>query len=323
MSLPKSVLDAVDLADTDSRVRSIDGFCASRSWDDMLTLRLHCQAAVERGKQLWAVDEHVRYRLALEGPAELAAAAVAEGPARWTLGPLTEVVAQRHTWIELDPHLPAGPERVFVAHERAIRGEAVDPLSVDPMILEIPVVLAEWEPRYPVADYKADRAEFPSPSVSGVRPLETIHAHRLDADPGIEALAGLVKPWIEQSSGRADVVVVEGGVAEALGSMGVPSPSVVRIEPQDALAWICWAAASGAAHGRRRGSATGRFETWWALATVADLDFPPDPDDFGEVLSELVFHWWSDGIDEGWRLNLAITDPEIDRTWAITAIDAL
>ena len=79
MSLPKEVLDAVDLADTDTLVRSIDGFCASRSWDDLLTLRLHCQAAVERGKQLWAVDEHVRYRLALEGPADLGEVRAASG----------------------------------------------------------------------------------------------------------------------------------------------------------------------------------------------------------------------------------------------------
>jgi hypothetical protein len=98
---------------------------------------------------------------------------------------------------------------------------------------------------------------------------------------------------------------------------------VVRIEPVDALAWICWAAASGAAHGRRRGAAAGRFETWWSLAAITDLEFPPDPEDFADVLSGLVFHWWSDGVDEGWRLNLAITDPEIERTWAITAIDAL
>lgn len=323
MSLPKAVLDAVDLADTDTLVRSIDGFCASRAWNDLLTLRLHCQAAVERGKQLWAVDEHVRYRLALEGPAELAAQAVAEGPARWTLGPLTEVVAQHHTWAELDPHLPAGPERVFVAHERAIRGEAVDPLDVDPMILEIPVVLCDWEPSYQLAEYKADRAEFPSPSVSGMRPLTPIHAERIGSDQAIEALTGIVRPWIEQSSGRADVVVVDGGVAEALGAIGVPFPHVVRIRPAEALGWMCWAAASGAAHGRRRGNAAGRFETWWALTAVADLEFPPEPDDMSDVLSELEFHWWSDGVDDGWRLNLAITDPEIDRTWAVTAIDAL
>jgi hypothetical protein len=323
MTLPKAVLDAVDLADTDTLVRAIDGFCASRSWDDLLTLRLHCQAAVERGKQLWAVDEHVRYRLALEGPSALAAAVVAEGPARWTLGPLTEVVAQHHSWADLEPHLPPGPERAFVAHERAIRGETVDALAIDPRILEIPVALADWEPNYPVAEYKADRAEFPSPAVGGLAPIEPIDADRIESDPGVEALAGIVKPWIEQSTGRADIVVVDGTMQHALGAIGVPRPRSVELEGKQALAWLGWAAASGAAHGRRRGAAAGRFETWWALAVIADMDFPPDPDDFGEVLSEFTFSWWSDGVDEGWRLNLAITDPEMGRTWAITAIDAL
>ena len=70
---------------------------------------------------------YLAYQLALPAiVAELAAGVVAEGPARWTLGPLTEVVAQSHTWVELDPHLPPGPERVFVAHERAIRGRRED-----------------------------------------------------------------------------------------------------------------------------------------------------------------------------------------------------
>ena len=323
MTLPKAVLDAVDLADTDTLIRSIDGFCSSRSWDDLLTLRLHCQAAVERGKQLWAVDEHVRYRLALEGPAELAASAVAEGPARWTLGPLTEVVAQRHTWVELEPHLPSGPERVFVAHERAIRGEAVDATSVDGMVLEIPVNMVPFEPHYELAEYKSDRAEFPSPTAGRLSPLIPIKAPRLEIDVGIEALTGLVKPWIEQSSGRADVAVVDGDVGAAVGALGVPNPRAEEITAAQAMAWMGWAAASGAAHGKRRGAAAGRFETWWVLTTLAELDFPPEPAELEEVLDDFTFHWWSDGDDEGWRLNLAITDTDIDRTWAITAVDAL
>lgn len=322
MSLTKAVLDAVDLADTDTLIRAVDGLCATREWDQLAVLRLHCQAAVERGKQLWAVDEHIRYRFALEAPSEVAAAAVAEGPARWTLGPLTEVVAQRHAWSDLEPHLPPGPERAFVAHECAIRGQSVDALAIDPMVLEIPVTVQDWEPSYPLADYKSDRAEFPSPLVSRFNPMTISPGQRISDDAAIEALSGLVKPWIEQSSGRADVAVVQGGLAVALGALGVPAAMVARLDPAAALAWMGWAAASGAAHGKRRGAAAGRFETWWALAVLADLDFPPDPDDFGAIISEFVWHWWSDGIDDGWRLNLGITDTEYDRTWAITAIDA-
>lgn len=322
MSLPKSVLDAVELADTDNLIRAIDGFCASRDWDQLAALRLHCQAAVERGKQLWAVDEHVRYRVALEGPAEIAAAAVAEGPARWTLGPLTEVAAQRHTWTELEPYLPPGPERAFVAHERAIRGDQIDPLAIDQMILEIPLTIQPWEPAYPVAEYKADRAEFISPLVTGLSTASIVPSERRSDTESVEALAGLVKPWIEQSSGRADVVVVDGGLSEALGAFGVPGATATRLDPAEAIAWMGWAAASGAAHGKRRGAAAGRFETWWTLTVLGDLKFPPDPDDLGEVVSGFEWHWWNDGVDEGWRLNLAITDRDINRTWAITAIDA-
>ncbi len=135
-------------------------------------------------------------------------------------------------------------------------------------------------------------------------------------------MSDVVKPWIEQSSGRADVVVVEGDVRHALGALGVPRPQAGELSPQEALRWLGWAGASGAAHGRRRGAAAGRFEAWWALTAIADLEFPPDPSDLGDTLAEFRFHWWSDGADEGWRLNLAITDPEMGTTWAITAADA-
>lgn len=322
MSLPKTVLDAVELADTDTLIRAVDGFCASREWSQLLAMRLHCQAAVERGKQLWAVDEHIRYRIALEGPADLAAEMVDEGPARWTLGPLTEVVAQRHSWEELEPHLVGAPARAFVAHERSIRGDAIDPLSIDPMILEIPVTIQPWEPAYPVAEYKSDRAEFPSPSIPSLEPVSIQRAPRVDDPDSVDTLAGLVKPWIEESSGRADVAVVDGGLDAALGALGVPAALAGEMTPQHALAWLGWASASGAAHGRRRGAAAGRFETWWALSVISELDFPPEPALLGEIVAEYRWHWWSDGADDGWRLNLAITDPEIDTTWAITAIDA-
>jgi hypothetical protein len=190
------------------------------------------------------------------------------------------------------------------------------------MVLEIPVTVQPFEPQYPLAEYKSDRAEFPSPAAGRLTPLITAKGARLDSDPGIEALAGLVKPWIEQSSGRADIAVVDGDVGTAVGALGVPNANAEEITTRQAMAWMGWAAASGAAHGKRRGAAAGRFETWWVLATLAELDFPPEPSDFEEVLEDFVFHWWSDGDDEGWRLNLAITDTEIDRTWAITAIDA-
>jgi hypothetical protein len=60
---------------------------------------------VERGKQLWPIAEHVDYRLALEGPPELAASVLSPAGGRFALGPLTEVAASTHTFAELVPHV--------------------------------------------------------------------------------------------------------------------------------------------------------------------------------------------------------------------------
>jgi hypothetical protein len=136
--IERQVLEAVEASDTDALLRIIDGLCGSRRWEDLVGLRPHLSAALERGKQLWAIDEHIRYRLALEGPHDLAGAAVAEGPTRFTLGPLTEVVAQNRTWAEIAPHLGHGPHRSIVAHERAIRGDRIDEGNIDDPVYEIP-----------------------------------------------------------------------------------------------------------------------------------------------------------------------------------------
>mgnify|MGYP000753665491 CR=1 FL=1 len=70
---------------------------------------------------------------------------------RFTIGPLSEVAAVHHTWAELAPHLAAVPVATFVAHERAIRGETIDPASLAdlPPVLDIPAGLRAWEPDYP------------------------------------------------------------------------------------------------------------------------------------------------------------------------------
>ena len=41
------------------------------------------------------------YRLALRAPAEWAAPMIADGAGLFTIGPLTEVIAQEHSWQEL------------------------------------------------------------------------------------------------------------------------------------------------------------------------------------------------------------------------------
>lgn len=320
--MDERVRRAIEASDTDELLRIVDGMCAARAWDELHRLRAHCRAAVERGKQVWSIDEHVRYRLALEAPAEHAGPAVSEGPARFTLGPLPEVAAEHHTWAELAPHLGPGPDRTMAAHERVLRGETVDEDEIDPFVLELPPALQTWEPRYPLAHYLADRVETPTPDRPPLQALEPAHGTgRIPPDDASRALASLAETWVEQSSGRVETAAAVGGVAEGLGALGVPSAAAAEVTAADALAWMGWAAASGAAHGRRRGAASGRFGAWWAAAALADLPWPPEPDELGAALGGLAWHLWSDGSETGWSLRLAITDPDAGITWVVAAVD--
>lgn len=318
-----ATLEAVEGSDTDRLLRIIDGWCAARSWELLIELRPHLAAAAERGKQLWAVDEHIRYRLALEGPHHLAGAMVDEGPARFTLGPLTEVVAQRRTWADIEPFLGRGPLRGLVAHERSLRHDPIPPGEVDDAVFEIPIAIQDWEPGYPPVEYKSDRAEFPSPVVPGFtwEDLRPVVAH---PDPEVyEALYALVSVWVEQSNGRADFRAVEGTAPEAVAALGVPRAGFARLSPAEGLSWMGWAAASGGAHGRRRGAAAGRNLAWQAAAALTGLDWPVDPDRLGAALTELEWHLWTDGSESGWNLRLTVADPAETLAWAFTATDAL
>jgi hypothetical protein len=312
---------AIEAADTDELLRIVDGHCDARAWDSLALLRDHCQAAVERGKQVWSIDEHIRYRLALEAPGEIAAGVIAEGPTRFTLGPLPEVAASTHDWGDLEPHLPPGPERSITAHECIVRGADLEGSDVDPLILELPLRRYPWEPHYPAARYEAHRAEFPEPDLPRMSPIEVRHgAPRHPADDATDALMALVMPWVEESTGRADVVEVSGDLADALGTLGVPRAGAAPIGADAALAWMAWAAASGGTHGRRRGMAAGRFGAWWAAATLTGLDWPPDPDELGRRLDSLDWHVWTDGTSTGWNLRIAAGLDGVTRV--VAAVDA-
>lgn len=321
MSLDEKTLTAIELADTDALLRSVDGMAERRAWDDLLTLRTHLAAAVERGRQLWGVDEHVRYRLALEGPAELAVPVVQEGPARFTLGPLTEVIAQTKTFAEMDPLLTIPASRTVIAHERALRGERIT-AEIDASVFDIPL-LQDWEPGYPVAEYKSDRAEFPTPEpVSGEVLDLGSEAPRIEDDPTEEALLALVTPWTSMSNGVTDLVIVEGTALQAIATLGVPHATGRRVDLVTALEWMAWTAASGGAHGRRRGMAAGRFGAWSAVAALTGLDWPAAPDQIREAGESLEWWLWSDGATTGWVLQLAVGDPGDGLAWAFSAADA-
>ncbi|MCZ6661814.1 MAG: hypothetical protein O6951_02650, partial [Actinobacteria bacterium] len=67
--ISRRAIDAIEASDTDDLLRVIDGYCAALEWELLLELKTRCREALSRGKQLWGVEEHIRYRLALEAPA--------------------------------------------------------------------------------------------------------------------------------------------------------------------------------------------------------------------------------------------------------------
>jgi hypothetical protein len=320
--MDERTLGAIEATDFTTLQRIIDGHCETRDWDALATLRVHCRHALERGKQLWAVEEQIRYRLALEAPGEIAGGVVEEGPARFTLGPLTEVAASTHTWTELEPWLGPGPWRSTVAHERAVRGEDLEDQGIDGSVFEIPLRLQPWEPTYRVAEYKADRVEQASPDPTPLEPVDLPSGvPRADEAESVDALRLITAAWVEQSSGRAETVVVEGNALEAIGALGLRHASIARVSPGEALAWLAWAASVGGLHGRRRGAAAGRFAAWWAAAHLCAVEWPPAPVDLGSAIPELDWFLWSDGTTDGWRLNLAVADADHGLAWATSAVD--
>jgi hypothetical protein len=315
---------AVERNDPDELLRLIDGLTAARDWKEVHRLGVLCRDAVERGKQLWGVAEHVDYRLALEAPAKWAGPAVQAGAGRYTLGPLHEVAASTHEWEELAPHLARGLPLTMTAHERVIRGDNLMELPlVDPAVLEIPLRLEPWEPVYQLATFHSDRLDFPSPPLPEMERFESRDALRMPDVEVVEALLGLVRPWTDESNGRAETVAVEGGAKEAIASLGARRGRIARIDPAEAIRWMAWGAADGGAHGRRRGTAVGRFEAWWTAAALAGTGWPPNPDQLGEAIGALEWYLWGDPApDTGWSLRMAVADPARGRGWALSALDA-
>ena len=158
----------VDLADLDELVRQVDRLCDASEWDGLVDLRDRCRAALERGKQLWPAASLAEYRLALDAPGPWAGRVLAPGAGHLALGPLPEVAASTHTWDELAPHIETGPLRTITAHERVVRGEDLaGDERVDPRVLDLPAVLAEWEPHYPRRRVRARRGALSSATTAG------------------------------------------------------------------------------------------------------------------------------------------------------------
>lgn len=313
----------IDRLDLDGLVRLIDGYCESRDWETLFRLRQACRAATRSGKQVWPASTLAEYRLALRAPVEWATKVLTEDVGRFTIGPLSEVIAQAHTWDELAPLLPDAPLTSFVAHECAIRGYRVNDELLD--VLEMPFDVQEWEPEYPLALYRDDDAVFDSPEVPATTAINPMPGVAIEEPHALrDATHQLVAAWKESSNGSLRTALVNGSIPEALGALKIADPRIGVLEPAHAMAWLAWAGASGGAHSRRRGNAIGRFNAWSVVAALHDLDeWPLDPEHVRDAMQSMQWCWWEGDVPAtGWRLHLVAYDPSRERSWAIHATDS-
>ena len=318
--------DLIEASDLAGLTRYVDGVCASREWERLNVVVDRCTEAVTRGKQVWAIAQFAEYRMALDAPAEMAGAVMSDGRGRFALGPLWEVAASTHSWEDLSPYVTVPTVRAMIAHERSVRGEEVDAASIDERVLEIPVAMQPWEPAYPVADYQSDRATFPDDIFD--LPMEWIElpdaGERDDDDRVCNALLTLVGPWWEDSLGHAEVVTVEGTIEEAIRALGPHRVRATEVDLATAFEAMVWAGASGGAHGRRRGTPTGRALAWWVVLEVLGYDdVPEDLDELGREAAALRWMLWDPGDRVGgWNLHIGIEDPQDGLAWVLSAVDA-
>ena len=329
----------IDRADLDGLVRLIDARCETRDWEGLFRIRERARLATETGRQVWPATTLAEYRLALHADTKWAAKVLQEDGGRFTIGPLTEVVAQNHSWSALKELLTDGPRSAFIAHERVIRGEAIERADVGDVldVLDLPLELQTWEPSYPIATYSDDGIDAPSPSDVWRHDWTEIEADEIFDDMIVDdpfvrdALRSLVEPWTSSSGGQASSVVVDGTVNDAMSALGHQTFRVTPLTTEQALQWLAWCGSSGGAHGRRRGAALGRFGVWWLLAAIGG--FTEDWDelrDTGALSHEVgdtaqALRWYRVDIEghHPFELNLVAEDPDNDITVALLAHDRI
>ncbi len=304
----------IDVGDIDGLVRTIDDLTSDRDWESLYDLRLAAKAAASSGRQVWPAATLAEYRLALRAPAELAAR-VLDDAGRFTIGPLTEVIAQDHSFAELEPHLSAGPTQAYVAHERAIRGEVID-ADIFPA-LDIPARCAAWEPTYLLPVYRDSHVEVPTPDM----PHDFLTCGPSNAethdDPEVsEAFRLLIEPWTIAES-------IDWGVKtwNVHPQRAINAARIAPMTSTEALTWLTWIGASGGPTGRRRGNAAGRFSTWWLLAALTDSLATWPPNESGSF-DTLEWFWWDDGhVRQGWSIGIAVHDHRSGRSWSFDTQD--
>jgi hypothetical protein len=323
--MSESQYDLINRADLDGLVRLIDDYCETRSWHDLLGLRNACKAAVANGRQVWPASTLAEYRLALLAPAEIAVQVVDEEAGRFTMGPLTEVIAQNHQWSELNEFLEPSPTSTYIAYECGIRGQQIDS-ELFPA-LESPCTLLSIETKYSLAQYHDNEAKFPTPAIPEMGNAIAVPASSANVVHDSEvstAIQQLVDAWTTQSNGELRISCVEGSVLDALASLNVHDARLSLLSSSDALAWLTWAGASGGAHGRRRGNALGRDAAWWTIAALTENIFhwPLSNTDLERAVNSLQWFWWdANDSTTGWQLQLCIHHADRNRSWAISVND--
>jgi len=315
----------ISTGDLDELIREIDRSADRDDWARVLQVRDRARAETERGHQLWPAASYAEYRTALDAAPELAASVVVDGAGFLAPGPLSEVAAQSHTWDQLSRHLATGPARSLVLQERVVRGEDLTAAATNGTTSgELPARLLPWEPGYALAEYRADRARFPLPDlpVPNAPVVGAEHGECGDGRDGARALEDAVRHWAAHSDGTVRAICVEGKAADAIATITAGHAALARpIGAADAVSLLAWAGASGGSRGRRRGMAAGRFEAWWALATVLGIeeDWPIDPGPDAEDLDWYV--WAPREPTPGWVCRIAVADPVDGLAWALDATD--
>lgn len=323
----QGLYDLIEAADLNALLRAVDGMCAAREWEELLDLADACDDALDRGKQLWPISAHVDYRIALEAPGEYAASVLTPDVGRFAHGPLTEVAASTHSWEELAPHLPDPVTASYVAQERVLRGEVLDADErAHPELVDVPLRLEPWEPPYALATFRSNLVEVQEPSGprSAWTEVSAEAGPAVDDSEVVDALLELVTPWTSESNGAARAVVVEGDAAAAIAALTYGTFRLAPLTVDEAFRQMAWAAASGGAHGRRRGAALGRFSAWYTAALLADLPWPAEAREVGDAAARLRwFVWDEEGPEEGWILRIAVEHDAEGWSAALGATDVL
>ena len=323
--MSESQYDLINRADLDGLVRLIDDYCETRSWHDLLGLRDACKAAVANGRQVWPASTLAEYRLALLAPAEIAVQVVDEEAGRFTMGPLTEVIAQNHQWSELSEFLEPSPTSTYIAYECAIRGQKVDS-ELFPA-LESPCTLLPIETSYALTEYHDNEAKFPTPAIpemGNAIAIPALSATVIQDHDVSTAFHQLADAWTTQSNGELQMSCVEGSVLDVLAALNIHEARLSLLTSGEAMAWLTWAGASGGAHGRRRGNALGRDAAWWSVASLTGQtsNWPLSNDAFETAANSLQWFWWdANDPTTGWNVRLCVHQAVRNRSWAFALTD--